>query len=639
MKSLAVLSLAALSLAALAQAGPGADTPPPLATAPLHGAPGLKGEDILAVPGRVDTWLVTGANEGLILVEGNGSGRTLARGNFEALDARDRIVIDGEAVTLVSAIDKNSGAIVLFALDQAADSLRELSRVESASALPETQCLYRDPRDGHVSLFAVDARGMVWQRIIHDGGAGALVDIAVRGFVGVPDAQACAVDDSAGALYIAEESLGVWRYRAEAETDATREPVALAAPHGSLGGEVLDLAIVDSGELWVMSAAPALLQRYTADGLVASHALDGIEGAKTLALARRGGGLMLAFFDEDSDSYRHAALALPAPVSAAPAAAVARVLPGAETAAVARFGDAADDPVIWVDPRNPGRSLIIGTDKREGLKVYNLDGHLRQSLDIGRLNNVDLIADTTVNGRRQPLLAASNRTLNSIALFTIDARARVHHLGDIDTGLGEVYGLCMTQSGSGDYVFVNDTDGRYQQYRVTASDGVRGERVREFALPSQPEGCAVDPLAGVIYMGEERAGIWRAGVEPDAGPPRKILSVDGVLVADVEGMDVYAGAGRNYLVVSSQGNDSYLVYGLSPGYPRLAHFTIGANLAAGVDGVSETDGLAVTSAALPGYPEGVLVVQDGRNRMPEEPQNFKLVDWRQVQRLIDRATP
>src|SRR5690606_41946101 len=116
MKSLAVLSLAALSLAAPAQAGPGADTPPPLATAPLHGAPGLKGEDILALPGRVDTWLVTGANEGLILGEGSGSGRSLARGNFEALDARHRIVIVGEVDTQVRATAQNSGTLVLFAL-------------------------------------------------------------------------------------------------------------------------------------------------------------------------------------------------------------------------------------------------------------------------------------------------------------------------------------------------------------------------------------------------------------------------------------------------------------------------------------------------------------------------------------------
>ena len=61
----------------------------------------------------------------------------------------------------------------------------------------------------------------------------------------------------------------------------------------------------------------------------------------------------------------------------------------------------------------------------------------------------------------------------------------------------------------------------------------------------------------------------------------------------------------------------------------VAKFRIVPDYARGIDGVSETDGLAVSTAALTGYPKGVLVVQDGRNRAPAAPQNFKLVDWRQ----------
>ncbi|MFM9597633.1 phytase, partial [Streptomyces scabiei] len=83
----------------------------------------------------------------------------------------------------------------------------------------------------------------------------------------------------------------------------------------------------------------------------------------------------------------------------------------------------------------------------------------------------------------------------------------------------------------------------------------------------------------------------------------------------------------SYLVASSQGNDSFVVYGLWGDYPILANFRIDMDLSGGIDGVSETDGLTVTSAALPGYPQGVLIVQDGRNRLPQQPQNFKVVDW------------
>lgn len=37
-----------------------------------------------------------------------------------------------------------------------------------------------------------------------------------------------------------------------------------------------------------------------------------------------------------------------------------------ETDPVPHDGDAADDPAIWVHPTDPGRSVILGTDKRGG---------------------------------------------------------------------------------------------------------------------------------------------------------------------------------------------------------------------------------------------------------------------------------
>ena len=53
-----------------------------------------------------------------------------------------------------------------------------------------------------------------------------------------------------------------------------------------------------------------------------------------------------------------------------------------------------------------------------------------------------------------------------------------------------------------------------------------------------------------------------------------------------------------------------------------------------VDGVSETEGLAVAPGPLPGFPHGILVVQDGHNVAPAENQNFKIVDWRVVEALL-----
>ena len=64
-------------------------------------------------------------------------------------------------------------------------------------------------------------------------------------------------------------------------------------------------------------------------------------------------------------------------------------------------------------------------------------------------------------------------------------------------------------------------------------------------------------------------------------------------------------------------------------------FHIIADPSRGIDGVSETDGLDVVSAPLGAkFPEGLLVVQDGRNLSPREKQNFKFVSWRDIAQAL-----
>jgi len=73
---------------------------------------------------------------------------------------------------------------------------------------------------------------------------------------------------------------------------------------------------------------------------------------------------------------------------------------------------------------------------------------------------------------------------------------------------------------------------------------------------------------------------------------------------------------------------------LPPYTPRGA-FRIGLAADTGIDGASETDGLEVVSAPLGrGYPQGLLVVQDGHKRLPDGPQNFKYVSWQDVARVL-----
>lgn len=319
------------------------------------------------------------------------------------------------------------------------------------------------------------------------------------------------------------------------------------------------------------------------------------------------------------------------------------VEPSAQTAPMARRGDAADDPAIWVDPRTARNGRVLGTNKKQGLLVYDLDGRQRQLLEVGRINNVDLRQRVRAGGRLFDLAVATQRDENSLVLFGIASDGRVAELARLPTDLREIYGICVARNAEGGLdAFPNDKDGRIQQYRVELAGGRwQARRLREFRLESQVEGCVVDEANGRLFVGEEKRGIWAVdiGEAKLATPtePALVLAAGAELQADVEGLALYRGrAGApSYLVVSSQGDDSYLVLDAAPPFALRGGFRIGINAKKGIDGASETDGLEVSSADFGGiYGDGLLVVQDGHKRLPDGPQNFKYVPWRAVREAL-----
>ncbi|HEU0045296.1 phytase [Sphingomonas sp.] len=298
-----------------------------------------------------------------------------------------------------------------------------------------------------------------------------------------------------------------------------------------------------------------------------------------------------------------------------------------ETTAVATANaDAADDPAIWADRRNPARSLIVATDKRAGLNVYGVDGRLRSSFPAGRVNNVDLR-----EWRGRIVVAASDRNdpaNGKLALFTLDpVAATLTPLGVVPAGPGEAYGLCMTRRADALYAFVVMKDGMIVQLRLGA-DARSATVVRRMKLATQSEGCVVDDRNGQLFVGEENVGIWRFDAAPGGSvEPIAVARGDGIrLIPDVEGLAIAAQGRRGgYLVASSQGDNAYALWRL----PDLTYAGRVRVVAGGaIDGTSETDGIDVSTATVPGFPGGLLVVQDGDNA--PEAQNFKLIAWHDV---------
>jgi 3-phytase len=260
---------------------------------------------------------------------------------------------------------------------------------------------------------------------------------------------------------------------------------------------------------------------------------------------------------------------------------------------------------------------------------------------VGRINNVDLRQDIRIGAERLDLAVATQRDEHGIVVFGIAADRRVTELARLPLGYPDIYGICMRRTAEGHAeVFVNDKDGRFLQVRLErdAAGTWAARRLREFRLASQPEGCVADEAQGLLFVGEEKRGVWALSAEPanaQATDRRLVLPVGGLLHADVEGMAVHRRGASAYLVVSSQGNDSYVVLDAAPPHRVRGAFRVGMNPEAGVDGASETDGLDITAAPLgPAFPQGLLVVQDGRKRLPDGPQNFKYVSWDEVARAL-----
>lgn len=312
------------------------------------------------------------------------------------------------------------------------------------------------------------------------------------------------------------------------------------------------------------------------------------------------------------------------------------VTAAAQTMPVKSGDDAADDPAIWINRADSAQSLILGTDKQAGLYAYDLSGAIKQFLPTGRLNNVDLRQGVTVGDWQGDLAVASNRTNNSVAVYEIEASGQVNELGSFPSELDEPYGICMGTLGGQMMVTVTHKTGDAVFYALSSPTTVA--KTYRLKFDTQLEGCVFDEPTNQIFIGEEEAGIWAATFTGGSFSTPEAVDMIGSpsgLVADVEGLSIYRRGDDAYLVASSQGDNSYALYTLAD-KQFVGRFRVTAGQ---FDSTEETDGLAASGASLGDqFPNGLLVVQDGI-RPDGAFQNFKLIDWRDIEQTIVVSDP
>ncbi|MEV6350626.1 phytase [Actinoplanes sp. NPDC051851] len=354
-------------------------------------------------------------------------------------------------------------------------------------------------------------------------------------------------------------------------------------------------------------------------------------------------------------------------------------------------GDAdADDPAIWVNQANKARSLVIGTAKNGGLRVYDLTGREVQSIatpDGGRFNNVDIVSGFRLGEQRVDLAVVTDRGRDRLRVYRISASGLTDvtaadvpllfakdeaEVEDQATGYGLAtygryavvsrrhstrLGIFRLEEKNGKVTYrTSDTLDLPSQFRLP--DGSTWSPCAEPGEGPQVEGMVVDAEAGVLYAAQEDVALWRINLTGGtfSSVPRIVEKVKeygvpatwdasteecvtdtaadpgfgGRIAADVEGATLYRTGERDgYLIVSSQGDSRFYVYDRRTNRP-VTLFTVTDGPS--IDGVQHSDGAAATSVALPGYPKGLLVLHDGENTPDggRVSSNFKFVDWRNL---------
>lgn len=240
-----------------------------------------------------------------------------------------------------------------------------------------------------------------------------------------------------------------------------------------------------------------------------------------------------------------------------------------------------DDPAVWINPQDPAKSLIIGTDKDAdgGLYVFNLQGKIQQKVSgLQRPNNVDIEYGLMLNGKATDIAVTTERMTHKLRIFALPEMKPLDNggipvfEGETQPDYRDLMGISMYKNKQGViYAIVGrktgpTTGGYLWQYRLD-DDGtghIKATLVRKFGTYSglkEIESIAVDDKLGYVYYSDEGKGVRQYYADPEKGNEELALFATENFKQDHEGISIYELTdSTGYILVSDQGANRFQIF-------------------------------------------------------------------------------
>lgn len=294
-------------------------------------------------------------------------------------------------------------------------------------------------------------------------------------------------------------------------------------------------------------------------------------------------------------------------------------------------GDA-DECALWIHPKDKSLSVLIGNDKSSdgALHVWDMEGReIFKTKPLDQPVGVDVRTGFSLGESIVDIVVCGLRTTDELKVFLIDPRTR--YLRDVTTPSGirtgfssATYGIALYKRLKDDtfFAFVSRKVS-FDIHQILLEDDmlgrIKGTFVRSFGEEDQEgfvEGMIADDELGFLYCSDEKAAILKYHANPEM--PERLLvrfAIREGIEGDREGLGLYKEAqDKGYLIMSSQKNSSFNIYDRNGDNAFVKRVK--------PQGVSKTDGIAVTSTAIPPkFPHGLIVCHNDKEK------NFVFYEW------------